>query len=377
MEGLPTAEEAKQILEVAYSLEGARAALKEHLAFSHEWEYDIVLLWAAQPHLRDVLPDECFHLAFSGAKSSGKTTATRIAAALADGEFFGGGTLAAMIRVFGESNVVGVDEIDSNNRRLQGHLEGILRIANDWKAVYKLNIPKDGGGWRPHDLEVGGPKVFNYRSQVEDALRSRALVIEMPRQHQAHMDINNLFLENPVGVAADWLTTLCARRVRKIGRRGVERHLRSPEFIQRVETFQAVLGRDNQIAALLLVISDILELELESSIRAAMKAKQEEEESYEDIRQVLSDLYYGAKGHTPDGEQVRIGLTEALSSINRQREADGQRSLSYKLFARIRREFGFQDGVNVVIVRKERGNRFLVFDAGVREALGIDVGDGA
>ena len=64
--------------------QGAREALSHHVRFSQPWQYDLMLLWAAQPYLRSVLPDECcVNLAFSGPKSSGKTKATaQIAARL-------------------------------------------------------------------------------------------------------------------------------------------------------------------------------------------------------------------------------------------------------------------------------------------------------
>jgi ribosomal protein L34 len=46
--------------------------------------------------------------------------------------------------------------------------------------------------------------------------------------------------------------------------------------------------------------------------------------------------------------------------------------LTPKSFARVRRECGFQDGVNVIKRRRERGRRFLIFDSSVRSALGVE-----
>ena len=67
--------------------EDARALLRQHVTFSEEWHYDILLTWAAQGYLRRVLPDECCaNLAFVGPKSSGKTTATQVAVLLAGGK---------------------------------------------------------------------------------------------------------------------------------------------------------------------------------------------------------------------------------------------------------------------------------------------------
>src|SRR3990172_6641163 len=192
---------------------GAREALSHHLRFSGEHQYDLVLAWAAQPYLRAVLPDECcVNLAFSGPRSSGKTKATEIAVRLAEGEMLGGGTLAAIIRTFDKAGVVGIDELDSNLKRVED-LEGILRVGNTWSAVYKISKPMKGG-WVPADLQVGGPKAFNYRSDIEDALKSRCYVLEMPRQNDSRLIINNLFLANPTDRVTAWLKRICGEKVK-------------------------------------------------------------------------------------------------------------------------------------------------------------------
>ena len=150
--------------------EDARAILGRHVTFSEEWHYDIVLTWAAQGYLRGVLPDECCaNLAFVGPKSSGKTTATQLSVLLAGGEMLASGTLAAMIRTFETAGVVGIDELDSNLKK-EENLEGILRVGNKWSAVYKICMPGAGGAQKAVDLKIGGPKVFNFRSEIEDAL---------------------------------------------------------------------------------------------------------------------------------------------------------------------------------------------------------------
>lgn len=370
MGSLPNREETLQILEEAYSVEGARRALREHLTFSHEWQYDIVLIWAAQAHLAEVLPDECVNLAFSGAKSSGKTTATWIAAHLAGGAFFGGGSLAAMIRAFDANRVVGIDEVDANNRRLRYDLEGILRICNRWNAIYPL-MRRTKGGFAFEDLEVGGPKVFNFRSKVEDALRSRTWVIEMPRQKDARQAIANLFLENPTTIVKDWLAARAAERVREWSKDKVKAHMEDPAFIARLEALPAALGRDQAIAAVFLVISDIMELDLDGSIRQAQEARGEEEESYEEIREHLRELYRSEVRR--DGDECKIAVMDAKVYINRElSEAGSPYTLSNAQFARVRREFGFQEGINVKKISREGGKRFLIFDKMAREALGLE-----
>jgi len=151
--------------------ENAHAALRNHVVFSQDWHYDIVLLWAAQPHLKEVLPDKCcVNLAFTGGKSSGKTTATEIANSVAEGKVLAGGTYAAVIRTFDSGKTVGIDELDSLVKRLP-EIEDIIRQGNNWNAVYETCIKTKGGKWIPDDLKIGGPKVFNLRHRHAETER--------------------------------------------------------------------------------------------------------------------------------------------------------------------------------------------------------------
>ncbi len=374
IEDLPSREEQIAILEEANSPEGVRRVLKEHLIFAESWQYDIAILWAAQAHLREILPPECFYLAFSGATSSGKTTATRIVTELAGGEFFGGGSLAAMIRTFHEAGakngVVGIDEIDANNRRLRGDLEGILRIANNWDAKYKVSVPAKGGTWKPVDLEVGGPKVFNFQSDPDPALLSRAIPMEMPRKHETRVDLNNLYLENPVFLGREWLKSRCAEKVKDWSRQRLKEHIQDPVFLDRVEAFKSTLGRDNQIAALCLAISDVLELGFDASIQASMDAKREMDETNEGLRELLIEFYRSQVRE--DGNECSAPAMEILEFINPRLEEAKLRPVSTRIWAKIRRDFGFEKGRNV---KKDRtkGNKVMhTFDKTVREALGVE-----
>ncbi len=374
IEDLPGREEQLAILEEAHSPEGVKRVLKEHLIFTEPWQYDILILWAAQAHLREILPAECFYLAFSGAMSSGKTTATRIATELAGGEFFGGGRLAAMIRTFheaGEKNgVVGIDEIDANNRRLQGDLEGILRIASNWDAKYKVSVPAKGGKWKPVDLEVGGPKVFNFQSDPDPALLSRAIPIEMPRKHETRVDLNNLYLENPVFLGREWLKGRCAEKVKGWSREKLKERIQDPKFRERVEGLKVTLGRDNQIAALCLAINDVLELGFDASIQASMDAKREMDETNEPLRELLVEFYRSLV--RKDGDQCSASVSEILAFVNPRLEDLKLHPLSTVRFSKVRRDFGFEKGRNVKKDRT-RGNKvMLTFDRTVREALGVE-----
>lgn len=211
--------------------EDARATLAQHVTFEEDWHYFLLLTWAAQGYFRNVLPDECCaNLAFVGPKSSGKTTATQIAVTLAGGETLASGTLAAMIRTFETAGVIGIDELESNLRK-EENLEGILRVGNKWSAVYKICQQTKNGGQRAVDLKIGGPKVFNYRSEIEDALRTRTYIVQMPRQDDPAQVVRNLFLDGAIRPVAEWLRRTCEAALPAWTPDSVQAHMLSPEFV--------------------------------------------------------------------------------------------------------------------------------------------------
>jgi hypothetical protein len=351
------------------SREEARDLLGRHVTFSESWHYDILLTWAAQGYLRQVLPDECCaNLAFVGPKSSGKTTATQVAVLLAGGQMLASGTLAAMIRTFETAGVVGIDELDSNLKK-EENLEGILRVGNKWNAVYKICVQGTAGAQRAVDLKIGGPKVFNYRSEIEDALRTRTYVIEMPQQDDSGQVVRNLFLDSALRPVAEWLRSTCEAAVSGWTRQSVKEHVLSEGFVSRVRSLPGSLARHRQTAAVLLAVDDILGWNLDDEIRGASEAQADDEGTNELLRDALVSLY--SERADPFGSDLDLPLVEVLQSVNSRLRDSAAPTLSDKAFARARREFGFRDRVNVLKVRSEGGHRKLRFDATVRHKLGI------
>lgn len=350
------------------SREEARALLARHVTFSEPWQYDLLLIWAAQGYLRTVLPDECcVNLAFVGGKSAGKTTATQVAVRLAGGEMLASGTLAAIIRTFESAGVVGIDELDSNLKK-EELLEGILRVGNRWGAVYKVCAPGPNGSQRPVDLKIGGPKVYNYRSQVEDALGTREYRVEMPRQRDARQIVENLFLGESIEPVAGWLREASAEALKRWTPEKVEAHLRSEAFIRRVGALPAELARQAQTAAVLLAVADVLGWELDTEVRLAVESQGLDDGVEDDVRAVLASVYQErADREAPD---LEIPQQEILDLLN-VRRGPGALRLTGKSFARVRREIGFRDGVNCIKDRKAGGRRVLRFDAIVRHAIGV------
>lgn len=366
-ESLPPGEDHISILEAAqvFDLDGALAAIQEYVSFSEPWHARLALLWAAQVPLAKVLPRHLVHIAFSGPKSSGKSEAVQLVTAIAGGRYLAGGTLAAFIRAFSEYSAVGIDEVDSNIRKLP-ELEAMLRSASDPDAVYQTSIPGKKGRWESLDVSVGVPVAFSYRSQLEDALLSRTINIEMPRRDDPALVLRSIIGGNPPRHAiGDWLARLAGKRLKRWSASRVDDHMRQPEFLERLTALPAALARQRQIGAVFLVISDVMGWDLERAIREAVQAKREDDELYEDVKAVLREQFWGK----PRG--YRITVQGALSAVNMQRKADGQGALSYPRFAKIRREW-FERLVSDKKDSRAGGRRFLYRDAAVEKALGLE-----
>ncbi|MCJ2530900.1 MAG: hypothetical protein LN413_01085 [Candidatus Thermoplasmatota archaeon] len=368
--GLYSPEEQIALLETAqvFNFDEALEAVQEYLSFSKPWHTRCCLLWGAQVPLAKILPDHLVLLGFSGPKSSGKSEATRLVVEMVGGRYISGGTPATFIRAFNEYPAVGIDELDANVRRLPD-LEAMLRSASDRNAVYQTSVPsKQKGRWESLDVRVGVPVAFSYRSQVEDAVLSRTVNIEMPRKDDSGLVLRNLLGGNPPRHAiGDWMMREAADRLKAWSALRVREHMLDPEFRARLDALPAVMGRQKQIGACFLVISDVMEWDLEDAIQDALRAKQDDEEANEDVKEVLRSLL---QGH-PRG--YRIGVSEALYAVNEQRKHDGVSRFTYPRFAKVRREW-FERGLNDRKDSRKGGKRFLYLDEASERTLGLEDG---
>ncbi len=148
---------------------------KRVLQLNSDLDHDTILLWAAQTYMRGFLPSNvCLYLAFDGAKSSGKTTATRASVYIAhNGEMITSITPSALKRMMDGGETLGIDEIDAK-KLTNDALGTILRMGNSWDAKAKLSERK-GNQWEVVETNIGGPKVFNFRGEIDDALGPDAL----------------------------------------------------------------------------------------------------------------------------------------------------------------------------------------------------------
>ncbi len=371
-------EEAKQILLEARDsqLQDVCEGILKYGIFRDDPTFDIFLAWTAQGHLRKVMPlNKCFFLFVHGSKSSGKSVVTEIGALLGGGRFIEEGSLAAMERIFNEADkgIIWIDEIPSNNRRLKFDLEGILRVADSWDATYDLCNTE--GKITVEALKVGGPKIFNGRGSLEDALLSRGITIEMPRVLDVNIALDNYVRDKQLGGIVSKWKAYCLRKAAKWSNKKSMELWHDPAFRERVKAFPIALGRDYGIAAHLLIISEILDLEIEESIRKVMQEKQEQEESFDLYKDLMRDLYIFNNERQDRDWAVSVG--DALEFLKERLSKMGLKSLSQAAFKRMRPELGFEEGINVGKDRRQQSGKYMMtYDANVRKLLGIGKEEG-
>lgn len=336
-------------------------------------DYVLVILWASQSWLGPtILPERCLaYLDFTGPKSAGKSTTTEAACHIAGGKMVAGGSEAAIRDILngGESGIppkaLGIDELDVRLRSLPD-LEGIFRVGNRWHAEYPIRVPKPKGrGWDTVPLNVGGPKVFNYRNDPEDALASRTIVIEMKPHRDASMIVHGLF-ESP---ALDRVRDVLMKRAAtsRWNSRSLEDHMKSPPFVARVEGLVAQLPRGLQVGAVLLAVSDIMGFDAESVV--AQYVAEEHEDSLEAEREILAAIVREHEPVSIDAE-VRIPNADVHAALNARLKDRGLPSVSVREWPRVRRELG------ITTTRRGRG-LLLGFGCPARKNLGLEDGEGA
>jgi len=360
----------KMALSDLFDLEKLVDQLARVVHFPRREDYVLAILWASQSWLgSDVLPERCLaYLAFTGPKSAGKTTATETLCHLAGGRMIAGGTEAAIRAILSgdetglRPRALGVDELDVRAKQLPD-LEGMFRTGNRWRADYPMQTPKPGGkGWTTVSMNVGGPKVFNYRTSPEDALASRTLLIDLKPHDDAKMIIENLF-NNPI---LDMIRSMLTHRAETATKRWtseeMEAHMKKPEFIDRVEQLSSQLPRGKQLGAVLLAVNDAMGFNAEPVI--AQYVAEQQEDSLEAEREILRE-FYGEHCSTASCPDLLVSNKEAQQALNGRLNDRGLPSTSSREWPRIRKELGIES------VRRGKG-LMLLFGAKARKAIGIE-----
>jgi hypothetical protein len=346
----------------APALRDLASHLRELIKFRRDDDALLSLLWGAQCWLGpEVLPEKCvIYLVFVGPKSSGKTTATETMTEIVDGKYIAGGTTASIRDILSKRpKALGIDEVDIRMKAVPD-LEGILRVGNKWNATYTLRVPKGDREWDTSPQNVGRPKVMNYRNDPEDALSSRAIVIELEPCNDVRLILDVLFGSTKVVAIRDALKDLASEATQKWNATKVREHMQSDDFRKRVQSLKAVTPRGSQNGAILLAIADIMGWDAEEAIRGYLSA--ERDDAFQVEREFMLEIYDEHSSEARDGI-LELSNAEVHFQMNNRLRKQGLRPLGRGTWKRIRRELRIKD-------RRESAGLVLVFDESTREAIG-------
>ena len=118
------------------------------------------------------------YVLITGRAGSGKSYLTEILVRLCDGVWVSNVSPAAIPRIVREGQPLGIDELDEMHGETREMVEGILRTGYHIGGSY-VRAERDGPGIV--EIKTFCLKLFNARTEVEDALRDRCVVVILMR----------------------------------------------------------------------------------------------------------------------------------------------------------------------------------------------------
>ena len=359
--------------ETCHSRKEAVAILKKVMVLPSSLDYVILLLFVAHTYMRDVLPKSvCLYLAFDGDKSAGKSTITKETVYLCcNGKMLESTTAAALKRQCDEHRTLGIDEVDKLAKS-NDSIETILRVGSSWSAKATLCDREDKGGKiRVVEADIGGPKVFNFRGEVDDALRSRCYVIGLRMTMDTGIILDAMFSESILEPVRRWIEYEATERLREVwdddggwSPERVEGIMRSDEFKERLSRIKPALARNLQQAAIMLIVSQIMSWNLDKDIKEAVEL-QLNEDLYEADKAIILEYYI-------KNRPEEVIVSDLRAHLNQERLNKKLKQITNDEWGGLQRECGWQDGVNKYKDRARGGKHYLKFDETVLRCLGVD-----
>ncbi|HEV2166518.1 MAG TPA: bifunctional DNA primase/polymerase [Thermoplasmata archaeon] len=269
-----------QVLAEARSMDysRAKAAIRRIVVFPNETDYDALLLHLAQTYILDRL-DKTWHLGFRGPPTSGKSTATRIWAYLADDSFLVGvATFAAVADAKRRGRGLALDEVDVTLRRRDvGDLvRTILRQGTDRDQPYLKTEERKGPDGRTEHAAVPiptfGPCAFNYCEDSKDpALGSRTDCIDLHRRSDPKAERRRAkYYKRHLASVKAWLELEAERARERFDRDSLLAYEESEEFETAADRLTGELPRTHEIGELMLVIGHVMGWDAEEAIQARL-----------------------------------------------------------------------------------------------------------
>lgn len=399
-------------------LKDLKAALKTLFEFTQEKDVILISLFIAQSFLKPVV-DEFFFVGIDATKGGGKTTLLEIISLLSrHGMLAGDMSPASIPRLVEQFDLaLAMDELDERIGKGEEDSVAILRKGQRKGNKY-IRVNKHS--MNVETFDVAGTHCFTFRSELEDALISRSLHIHSRTTSDNRLAIINFYKSTLLQRLQEELFFWGVREIPKIGYKVKEakkavleslnvvgnsrdsrefghsyvQQQRDNLFKKITEKFttkekkllESLVGRNSELAFLLIRLTRLLEINLEDEIATVIKEKQEQQ-TYntpyyqEALKEYLIDHYNELKDQEiwklKSGTHTGFVFTPkslCYRNFSTFLKNNNVNSIGHKPFTSLLRDLGFVEGVNINSQRPagKYPTACLIFDEDIQKNLDID-----
>jgi hypothetical protein len=325
-------------------------AIAFHYYLEQPWHYVIATLFVMQSWVAAVLPS-VFYLFIGGSFGSGKTNFLNLIRHLTDGLFFENVSVAALARTMTHGKTVCLDEIDVDRGKDFNEIRDAF-LRQGYKADAAPYVRWDASKKAKEEIPIYGPRCAAYRAALEDALQSRGFMLPSAKPDGAdgyEYVGRNLWLDLgdvPARLemwGEDARAAFPEEKLREIWG--------SEAFRTKIAVAVEHLGanRDSELGTIAMLVAEMAGVDILEELKAANKLRDvatfvasdsDLEELRDALLSVAGPIQTGILDEAPD---VPVRQVDVKRRFNAQRKAGGERPLSDKAFARLRRELEVKD----------------------------------
>jgi hypothetical protein len=326
------------------------AVLRRYYYMSEDWHYIVATLFVFQAHVAPTLR-RVFGLFIPGNMSTGKTEFEGRMATLTNGVLLQDFSVAYLGRALSFGKTAIFDEFDIP-RNPEQEASGRALIRSSYKADAPKYRRMDSHGAKPVEFDVFGPRMVAYRGKLDDALQSRGFVIPTVRpKGEEGFDLVLLNMWPELGDLPNrleaWgkaaMAVYTAVRQREIAF--------SPEFRARVRASVEELGanRESELVATATIVAEMVGVNVIAELRAANEVRKSaiadaEGSDLPALADAIAEVV-GVRAKKLDDAfaRIRVRQKSVKDALNKHRKELGERPISDRDFAEMRRKIGVED----------------------------------
>ncbi len=340
------------VKETPMTLDEAMVRLRRVLGLQGDKDYWAVLIWGAQCHLVDLLTS-VFYLGFAGPTGSGKGTGVESALELApNGVNLGAKpTVAFLARALDEGRAIGVQQWDDIFEE-DAQLAAIVLTGYRRGAKYGLMVPGKGKAWDPKEVDIFGPKVFDYRGPLDAHLLGRTVGVAMAPDNSVDRALDAEDKAEHLAPVRLWLAGLAERAKEEWTPERAVALRKDPAFRAKVVEMGGRVGRDHVVASILLLVCRVMGWDADAVVKSIITGRRTVDVlgPEAEVAQAILDLVGGQVVAHGDGSEWTMAGREELPTemllqyINDRRDALHLRGLSPRRLGGILGDLGFVRG---------------------------------